>query len=193
MVPDFYFNYYIRSQCNSLSSVFYLIGLDKHITNNTSNTSINFEINEKGCYSCISEEKRVLYAIFYFLFNDGLPFVMMMIFSSLLIRTILKSRVKILRSTSQRNRNSLRKDIQFAISSISLNFFFLFTHLPFSIYVLIGYDSLTDLYWNYLGSLVFLDLCDHFYILFFFNSVFRRELLILFRFKSRHHSNIQSR
>ena len=117
----------------------------------------------------------------------GLPFVLMLIFTILLIRTIFKSRIRILRQNNQHDRNRLKKDIQFAISSIFMNLFYLLLYLPSCIYAILHSDAFvfkTDLY-NIFVSLTFLNFCDHFYILICFNSVFRREVLIIFRLKSR--------
>ena len=50
-----------------------------------------------------------------------MPFFLMCIFSILLIFTIFKSRLKMIRIRSQQNRRKLLKDIKFAISSIVLN------------------------------------------------------------------------
>lgn len=67
-----------------------------------------------------------------------------------------------------------------------LNFSFFLFYSPFSVFIFVSNDYFTDLCYNIFFSLAFLNLGDHFYILFCFNSVFRREVLIFFRLKTRY-------
>ncbi len=129
--------------------------------------------------------REVIYisGIIYCVYLVGLAFILMLLFSILLVHTILKSRLRILRLTNQRDRNRLKKDIQFAISSIFMNLSYLLIYLPAGIYPFILNELSTDLYYNVFVSLVYINYCDHFYILFCFNSVFRYRVLILFGLK----------
>jgi len=149
--------------------------------NQTINASIT---NEIKCLD-FSDEIRKIIGLSFIIYYAGLPFILMLIFSILLICTILKSRLRILRLNNQHDRNRLKKDIQFAISSIFMNVFYLALTLPFGVYPLISGDLLTNFYVNILMTLAYITLCDSFYILFCFNSVFRREVLILFRTRLR--------
>jgi hypothetical protein len=162
--------------CNlaTYNFIFYL-NIYKNQTTNTSNVSIK----------PINEETVKIIGIIAIVYNTGLPFIIMLIFSILLIHTILKSRLRILRLTNQRDRNRLRKDIQFAISSIFMNIFFLIFYLPYSISLILKFEIYSDLYVNVFIPIVALNYCDHFYISFFTNSVFRRRVLTLFRIRSR--------
>jgi hypothetical protein len=133
--------------------------------------------------------REVIYisGIIYCVYLVGLAFILMLLFSILLVHTILKSRLRILRFTNQRDRNRLKKDIQFAISSIFMNFFYLLVYLPACIYRILKSDHFvfkTDLF-NIFHSIAFMHFCDHFYILFCCNTMFRREVLVRFRLKSR--------
>jgi hypothetical protein len=148
---------------------------------NINNTNIS---NENECINFDKETAQTL-NLLGLIYIVGLPFVLMLTFTILLIYTILKSRLKILRLNNQRDRNRLKKDVQFVISSVFMNIFHLLLYLPVTVYTFLGTDFLTDLYYNIFLSLVYIDLCDHFYVLFCFNSVFRREFLIIFRLKSR--------
>ncbi len=132
----------------------------------------------------VIREANNAFGIICYIYNIGLPFIIMMVFSTLLVHTIFKSRLRILRLTNQHDRNRLKKDIQFAISSIFLNLFFLILYLPNTVYSFIKTDLNTDLFVNIFTSLTYINFCDHFYILFCFNSVFRRRVLVLLRLKS---------
>jgi len=148
--------------------IFYL---NAYKTNNTNNqTSLEFEASKT-------------FRVTSLMYNLGLPFILMMVFSILLIQTILKSRLRIIRLTNQHDRNRLKKDIQFSFSSIFLNIFYLILVLPYYVYVFLGGDMKADLSVNVFMSLFYINSFDHFYILFCFNSVFRRKVLVLFRLK----------
>ncbi len=54
-----------------------------------------------------------------------LPFIFMIIFSILLIRTIFKSRQRVTLNNSSRQQKRLRQDIKFTISLLSMNFLFI--------------------------------------------------------------------
>ena len=161
--------------CNlaTYNFIFYL-NIYKNQATNTSNVSIK----------PINEETVKTIGIIAIVYNTGLPFIIMLIFSILLIHTILKSRLRILRLTNQHDRNRLRKDIQFAISSIFMNIFFLIFYLPFCVALILKCEIFSDLYINVFRPIAGLNYCDHFYILFFTNSVFRQRVLTLFQ-KSR--------
>jgi len=164
---------FVLIACNLIAvhPIFYL-DLYKIQMNNTSNQT-------KLEYS----KEYFDFLIFFLIYFTVLPFIIMMIFSFLLIETILKSRLRILRLTNQHDRNRLKKDIQFAISSIFLNIFYLLLNLPYFVYILLSSDLYSDLLSNVLTTLFLIQFCDQFYILFCFNSVFRRNVLIMFRFK----------
>ncbi len=154
------------------------------VNNNTSN-QYNYTVK----YNEYIDLSRVidLWGILILIFLAALPFIIMLIFSILLIHTIFKSRLRILRLTNQHDRKKLKKDIQFAFSSIFMNLFYFILFLPLCFFLIFKkYDVLdkTEI-WNVFYSLSFFNLCDHFYILFCFNSIFRQEVIILFRLNPR--------
>ncbi len=106
-----------------------------------------------------------------------IPFIAMLIFTSLLVRVIFKTRLKILNVNNRRDRNRLKKDIQFAITNISLNVLFICLDLPYFIIRILKMS--TDILNNF-HSFSF---CMSFYILFITNSIFRHEILKMFGLK----------
>ena len=130
-------------------------------------------------FSTIEKEIRIID-----LLNSSIvPSILMFTFSVLLIHTIFESRLRILRINNQQDRSRLRKDIQFAISSIALNVLFFLSNTPICIYNLLTItNNLNDLHDVFISFFHF-GLCINFYVLFSFNSIFRKEALILFRIK----------
>ncbi len=108
-----------------------------------------------------------------------MPFSLMFIFSILLIYTIFKSRLRILRLDSPLDRKRLRKDIKFALTCILLNVTFVILNLPVCIANLL--TDVSDFYYQSFMNLFFCSFCINYYVLFFFNSVFRKEFLFMFR------------
>jgi len=162
--------------CNLTAFHFiYYLNIYENQTTNASNEA----------FKQMNKETEKIIGFIAIIYNTGLPFIIMIIFSILLIHTIFKSRLRILRLTNQHDRNRLKKDIQFAISSIFMNIFFLIFYLPFCISLILNIDLFSESYKNVILPFGCLNYCDHFYVLIFSNSVFRRQVLLFFRVKSR--------
>jgi hypothetical protein len=106
-----------------------------------------------------------------------IPFILMLVFTCLLVRVILQSRLKILRLNNQRDRNRLKKDIKFALTNIFLNILFICLDVPFFIIVILKMD------YTILHNFHTITFCMNFYVLFIFNSIFRNEILRMLRLK----------
>lgn len=135
-------------------------------TLNSSNSS-----NETNCVN-----KSPIVAYYMDLANRVLlPFVFMSISSILLIDSIFKSRcrVRMIKYTSKEI-EKIKKDVNFAISSISLNIFYLGLNLPFSITALLNEYNI----WSH--NILNLNFALSFYIL-FTNSLFRREFILMIK------------
>ena len=127
-------------------------------------------------------------------FSTLLPFSIMFIFSALIINYLIKSgpNYKLMRASSEKTR--LRKDVQFSITLIIHNLFFLLAYLPvvtLDFFINLEYDFLHYILYN----LVYLN-CDAKIIIHFtMNDNFRRELIRILGFSSRriHVLNVMSR
>jgi len=100
-----------------------------------------------------------------------LPFLLMIIFSTLLIVSIFKSRSRVFASFNE-NRN-IKRDIIFAISSFSMNLLFIILNLPIIIIEFIPEYSLVD--YNFANNFFYLSYGINFYVLLITNSIFRKE------------------
>jgi len=123
-------------------------------------TYINYELQQVSSYMDV-------------IHRFAIPFTLMIVFSSLLIGSIFKSRNQVANYTAD-NGKRLKRDIRFAVSSFSMNLLFMALNLPLSILELTPNFSLilfnTTLYLFYLSYGV------NFYILLITNSIFRAEL-----------------
>jgi hypothetical protein len=168
-------------QCISILVIFFynlvyyspaivLLSLKENYSNQSNDSNV--------FYSCVCDHE---YFIDYMdLMNFTLlPFFFMIIFSIMIIITIFRSRLRILRLGNIHDRNRFKKDIKFAISSILLNIFFVILNLPLCIGNII--DSENEIF-NDVNFCVFLsNFCVNFYILIFSNSIFRKEFSNLFK------------
>ena len=117
------------------------------------------------------------------LFNSTLiPFALMLTFSILLIITIFKTRLRLLSFTSPNDRKKLIKDVKFSLTSIMLNFSYILLNLPICI---ISFYDFSDEIITFTYLLFCLNYCINFLILIVFNSIFRKECLVLFGIKQR--------
>ena len=113
------------------------------------------------------------------LVNSALaPFTIMLAFSIALICVIFKKRLRILDMRSKRDKRRLVKDIRFAFSSIMLNLTFVAFNLPLCL-TNIFFPYVSGFLFNVFIVLFYCTFCINFYVLAFFNYIFRDELLIM--------------
>ena len=158
------------------STLFRVYKIETNILN--ASLSFNSTNEEYNCYFIDLNQKKVLYMMD--LVNSTLlPFGLMIIFSILLIYTIFKSRLRILRLDSAVDRKRLRKDIKFAFTSILLNVAFVILNLPVCIANLL--TDVSAFSYKALLYLFFFSFCVNYYVLFTFNSIFRKEFSIMLK------------
>lgn len=103
-----------------------------------------------------------------------IPFVLMSVSSFLLIDSIFKSRRRVISKYTSKELEKIKKDVNFAISSVSLNLFYLALNLPFSIMgILNDFDI-----WSH--NILNLNFALTFFIL-FTNSLFRSEFILMIK------------
>ena len=112
------------------------------------------------------------------------PFLLMIIFSILLIRTIFKSRQRVTLNDSSRQQKRLRQDIKFTISLLSMNFLFIILNTPYELYVLFPY-IFSDYSYYIIAYIYFSTFAINFYLFLFTNSLFRSEFISLFSFEKK--------
>jgi hypothetical protein len=147
---------------------------------------LNFE-NITDCF--ISSNEHLLIVIIMDLMNFFfLPFLLMICFSSLLIGYIFKSRRRV--NNSLRENRNFKKDIKFAISSLSMNFLFILLNLPNEVYFFLAYTNNTI--FLTITYMYFLSYAINFYLILMTNSLFRKEFFSLFSKKKLQTSKIIS-
>ena len=159
--------------------LFYIQSLFYHLkeTNITHENNMTVQIN----YDCVSPG---LWAILLDLFQSTvIPFLLMILFTVLTIKTVFNSR----RSTSS---NSIRtKDIKFALATIIINFSFILFNFPYFFIAIIKdhtnlFDNLNELYEmldSFTYFLFYTNLGFTFFVDYFVNSMFRKELDSIFK------------
>jgi len=119
------------------------------------------------------------------LINSALaPFFIMLAFSIALICVIFQKRLRILNMRSKRDKNRLIRDIRFALSSIMLNITFVTLNLPLCLNN-IFFPNASDFWYNVFLIIFYATFSINSYILAFFNSIFRNELLTMFKLKEK--------
>ena len=157
----------------------YKTSLNNSSLNNSSfnNNSFNNSSLSFVCY------KSVISFLLEMIFSVLIPSLMTLLFSCLLISSILESRLKILNLNTQKDRRRLKKDIIFAISTLIINILYLLFDLPLFIILIskkLKPNYNFSLILAYLGVLQTLAFSMNMYILIIFNSIFRREFLNMF-------------
>jgi hypothetical protein len=109
-----------------------------------------------------------------------ISYLLIFIFSASLIYHIFKSRLRLLNLANQQDRIKLRRDIRFAFTLVLSNLAYFFLNSPHNIYhVIITTNNRNDLH-DILYYLSWFSICIDFYILFFSNSIFKKEVLKIF-------------
>lgn len=121
------------------------------------------------------------------LFNRVIvPCSLMVIASIMLISSIRRSRIRVLRDyTSYENRVLFKiKDIKLAITSISMNVLYMVLTLPLPICLLFG-DDFSEVTINITFHLFFMSYSLNLFIVYVSNSLFRNEFMIFFNIRRR--------
>jgi hypothetical protein len=137
-------------------------------------TDYDSSLNETYVF-CYFEDSYVEFIMFTFDTVNAtvLPFVIITIFSCLLIYTVISSRIRAMRMQSSSEKNKLLKDIRVSVSILVINLT-IFLSLPLQIanYFFADLDAfLYDIFCCIMYSYYCLDA----YILYFFNASFRKE------------------
>jgi len=106
-----------------------------------------------------------------------LPSMLIMIFSTLLGIEVIKSRERISANFQKEENEYFYNNISLAITSILLNIINLLVQLPISVYLFLpNYSQIIG--FNFFFFLFYLSYSINFYILFMFNSLFRKEVFL---------------
>ncbi len=156
--------------------IFYTIFQDIIIKINK-NETINYTI------LCDFEDVNILNTMFTIDVINGtlLPFIIIIIFSCLLIYKIITTRIKALKMLSEIIKKKLFKDIRLSVSILAMNLS-IFLMLPLSIANYYFYDLDIFIY-NIFCCISYSYYCVDFYVLFLFNSNFKKEVLIMFKIR----------
>jgi hypothetical protein len=144
-------------------------------------------------YECILDDSNGLIYILDFFHSTIFPFFFMILFTSLTLFHIYKSRKKI-----KSNRNSFKsKDLKFAFTSISLNLCFLVLNFPIVLILLLSnyiyvISTNLDLFYVIGSTFYYMNFGTVFYINFLANSLFKNELIHLIKSKSFHNDHARN-
>lgn len=150
--------------------------------NSTNKFILNFNPNDN--LECSRENNSELY--FAILNTKIIPYLLMIVFTILLIFTVFKSRRKVNKNYSIRQNETFKKDVKFAFSSISLNIIFFLFNLPAAMI------WISNIYPNLFLMFIYLYMFSfsiQFYLLLIFNSLFRNEFLSFFRKSPKNNSS----
>ena len=142
-------------------------------------TDYDITLNETYVY-CVFRDPYVEFIMFTFdtVNLTVLPFVIITIFSSLLIYTIISSRIRAIRMQSGSERNKLYKDIRISVSILVINLT-IFLALPLQIANYFFTDLDAFLY-DIFCCIYYCYFCLDAYILYLLNSNFRNEFISMF-------------
>lgn len=118
-----------------------------------------------------------------FVNSTALPFILMILLSSMVIVSLVRSRAKVnnLSSSSPQTLKLSQRDRKFAITILSLNFIFLLLNLPVEIYDLFVPVSNLNRVYYFLVMLYYAHAGSSFYVQVAVNSLFRWEFLRIIR------------
>jgi len=141
-------------------------------------TDYDTTLNETYVY-CYYEDIYVGFVMFTFDTVNAtvFPFIIISIFSCLLIHTIITNRIRAMRMQSNTERNKIFKDIRISISILVINLT-IFLSLPLQI-ANYFFTDLNPFIYDILCCIMYSYYCLDAYILFLLNSNFRKEFLLM--------------
>lgn len=110
-----------------------------------------------------------------------IPFVLMVTCSCLLIKTIFRSRRRVIQSflDDEIRARTFKRDLKFSISSILLNIIYLFLNLPRSLFTLFLTQNQPGLFFTI--YFFYLSFAANFYLVLVSNSLFRKEFVLFLK------------
>lgn len=123
--------------------------------------------------------------IVYMAESSIIPFIIMFITSIITIKLLWKSRrqVEMVGNLSSQQNKRKSRDRMFALTSLTFNILFIVLKMPLLICLTIGFAFLNNYVLEVAILLYFLNFSIGFFVHFVSNSLFRRELFILFRIR----------
>jgi hypothetical protein len=143
--------------------------------------------NQKGLlseYSCqLFESQEHIILEINLIYSHVVPFALMMFISMTLLCLIIKSKLKMISLNTRKDRKKFKKELRFSVTSVIFNFnFIVFNSIPFS--CLTHFIFFKNYFRIFLYFYLF-GFCSKFYILAYFNPIFRKELYFMVEFKSK--------
>ncbi len=135
--------------------------------------------NITGCFF-INSDKKIMISNLTITHKLLLPSGLMVIFSTLLIYSIFKSKSRVLTLYSRREIEIFNNDVHLSIMSFVCNCIFIGLNLPFAI-VLYFFKDYSDFLFLFTLNLFYLSYGVNFYLFLIFNSMFRNKFKLLFR------------
>lgn len=142
---------------------------DKFITNIS--VSNNFE--------CVLNKKIWTWALIWALVGKLIPNLLIILFTILLLKTIFKSRQRVITNYTFNQNETFRRDVKFAFTSLLLNIIFILLNVPLTIIYYTNSIKDPNLF-LFLMNLNNLSFSIDFYLIFLTNSLFREQFLLIF-------------
>jgi hypothetical protein len=129
----------------------------------------------------ICQNSSFVMPILYLFESNIIPFTFIVVCTALIVRILFRSRKKIATELVVPRRRQVR-DLKFAFNSVILNILFIVFIIPLILSYILPLDFSTFNFFNTVSfTLFYLNFALHFWIHLCFNSIFRKEFLILFR------------
>lgn len=148
----------------------------------------NVTIDSKYCCDFVDLESQSILSYLDGFNSSIVPFCLMLLSSLMNTISIFKSRFR-LRNAQQaqkahkdQNKKRLKRDIQFALTSIYMNVLFIAFNLPISVIIFFS-DHITSLIYVIMVDLYYSSYVINFFIYLAFNSLYRDEFLSMLRIK----------
>ena len=151
---------------------------------------------------CVWDDPTEIYSYWFIAYEVMIPFLFMLIFSSISIKTIFDSRSRLkANNKSQSNQQSSKKttikakDVKFAFTSIALNVTFLLFVFPTNFLDILVYFISFDFDLAYVISETFyhLNFAVVFFINLWFNSIFKNEFMKMVGIKSSNFNSVNGK
>lgn len=145
----------------------------------------NTLLTEYNCQILSHSSQKNIFLLIDLVYSYALPILGLLLIAVWLLCLIIKSKLKMMSLNTRKDRKKFKKELRFSVTSVLFNIdFIVFNCVPFKCLTVFLFLKETDFY-EFFFYFSLISFCSKFYILAYFNPIFRRELYFMFEFKSK--------
>lgn len=175
-----HFNKCLQNAQMIIATLITLVNLSFYLQRLVYNDMVSMNGNESYC--TVLDRYKEAFNVFTWIdlfIGTVVPFILMILCSVLLIRTIYMTRKRIIHSTTVSAKRKVVRDLKFCVTLVLLDVIFVVLNLPIRVNILVE-NWIDHTYFMILDDLYYLSFSINFFVYLAVNSEFRKEMCSMF-------------